>query len=479
MRLGQGAGMSVTDEQREKRSVAQTSLLAAMVPLAMTLGAGLLTGSLALLAEAAHLGMDIVATLLTLLAVRLADRPPDRDHPYGHGKIESLSAFFEAGLLLLAAVWIIYEAIQRLFFQHVEVEPNVWAFLVIVVSIVVDYGRSRALGRAAAKYGSPALEADAAHFRTHLWSSGVVLLGLGVIQVGRVTGQSGPWERADAAAAIIVALVTTWVGGTLAKQTVDALLDRAPEDVAHRLAEAAAGVPGVLECRRVRLRRAGSKYFADVIIAVPRTTTLAEAHDVSEATEEAVRGLLPRADVVVHVDPAVSRAETAAEQVQFVASQRGLHAHHVRVRQVEEQFEVDLHLEVDPRLPLGRAHAVADDLEHAIGQENPAIRVVQTHLEGQGHTAEPRREVTDDRADLVARVTALAERFAGAGGCHEVRVYQQSGAQATAPDLVLHCSFPEDLPIAEVHERSGQIERALRAELGSLGSVLVHAEPRG
>src|SRR5215467_7162004 len=169
----------------EKRSVAANSVFAAIAITALKIVVGITTGSLGILSEAAHSGLDLVAAVITLLSVRVSDKPADADHQYGHGKVENFSAFIETGLLLLTCVWIVSEAIKRLFFHHVEIEPSIWAFVVMFTSIAVDVWRSKALARIAEKYDSQALEADALHFSTDVWSSSVVILGLVFVLLGR------------------------------------------------------------------------------------------------------------------------------------------------------------------------------------------------------------------------------------------------------------------------------------------------------
>src|SRR5437899_4169161 len=210
----------------EKRAVAGNSVLAAIAITALKIIVGVTTGSLGILSEAAHSGLDLIAAIITFFSVRVSDKPADADHQYGHGKVENFSAFIETGLLLLTCVWIIYEAVKRLFFRHVEIEPGITAFVVMFISMAVDFWRSRALGRIAAKYDSQALEADALHFSTDIWSSGVVVVGLALVWAGR--SYHVEWLRqADPIAALFVAAVVVSVSWRLARRTVDALLDAA------------------------------------------------------------------------------------------------------------------------------------------------------------------------------------------------------------------------------------------------------------
>src|SRR5450432_3314160 len=246
----------------EKRAVAGNSVLAALAITGLKVFVGFTTGSLGKLSEAAHSALDLIAAIVTLLSVRVSDKPADAQHQYGHGKVENFSAFIETGLLLLTCVWIVYEAVKRLFFHHVDIEPGIAAFLVMFFSMIVDWWRSRALGKIATKYDSQALEADALHFSTDIWSSGVVVLGLGLVLVGRsALGQSLgiAWLRdADPVAALFVAGVVVYVSSRLARKTVDALLDAAPTGVRSNIIAAVGKVEGLLEVDRVRIRRAGN-----------------------------------------------------------------------------------------------------------------------------------------------------------------------------------------------------------------------------
>src|SRR5271168_5566639 len=185
--MSEGQAISSSNSMRaEKRAVAGNSVLAAVVITTLKIVVGFTTGSLGILSEAAHSALDLIASLITFFSVGVSDKPADADHQYGHGKVENFSAFVETGLLLLTCAWVVYEAIVRLFYRHVEVEPSIWAFTVMLVSMAVDWWCSRALGRIATKYESQALEADALHFSTDIWSSGVVVLGLVLILLGRL-----------------------------------------------------------------------------------------------------------------------------------------------------------------------------------------------------------------------------------------------------------------------------------------------------
>ena len=264
---------------------------------------GLLTGSLGILSEAAHSGLDLAAALVTVLAVKASARPADADHPYGHGKVENLSALFETLLLLLTCGWIIKEAVARLFLREVRVEVNGWAFGVIVLSILVDLGRSRALMATAKKHRSQALEADALHFSTDVWSSGVVLLGLVLVLLARKL-QMPLLARADAVAALGVAGIVVLVSLRLGRKTVADLLDAIPPDLVQAARERVLAVPGVEAVPRIRMRRIGGEWFSDVIIRVDPGLTMEQAHAVADTVEQSLGELMPGGDVVVHSEPA-------------------------------------------------------------------------------------------------------------------------------------------------------------------------------
>ena len=280
---------------QEKRWAALTSLVAAVGLTAFKIVVGVLTGSLGILAEAAHSGLDLVAALMTYFAIRISDRPPDRTHLYGHGKIENLSALFETLLLLATCVWIVREAVHRLVSHHAEIEITFWSFAVMLVSIAVDASRSRVLSAAARKHNSQALEADALHFQTDIWSSAVVIIGLLATKFG--------FAAADAFAALGVSVVVVWVSVQLGRRTVDALLDSAPAGLEERIVRIVESVPGVRNCHNLRFRYSGPVLFIDLHVLVDGEQTLAQAHLLTESIETAIQEIAPRADITVHPEP--------------------------------------------------------------------------------------------------------------------------------------------------------------------------------
>lgn len=292
------------DGNKEKMSAAIQSVVASGALTVFKLVIGLLTNSLGILAEAAHSGLDLVAAGMTSIAVHYSAQSPDREHPYGHGKVENLSALFETLLLVGTAIWIIIEAVQRLFFHPEVVKGSIWSFIVMGTSIVIDVNRSRMLYRAAKKFNSQALEADALHFRTDIWSSAVVLVGLVGIKVAEFVPGLDWLVQADAVAALGVAIIVLFVSGELGISSIQALLDKAPEGIAEKITTRVGELPGISDCHQVRVRPSGPEWFVDVHIRLEDASLdLVQIHDFCDQVEDIVREELRGADVTVHVEP--------------------------------------------------------------------------------------------------------------------------------------------------------------------------------
>jgi cation diffusion facilitator family transporter len=282
----------------EKKQVALTSVGAAFFLTGSKVAVGLLTGSLGILSEALHSLIDLVAAVITYFSVRLSDEPADSDHQYGHGKIENVSALVQTVLLLVTCVWIIYEAVHRLRTGKMEIEVNVWSYLVIIISIIVDYSRSRALKKTAIKYNSQALEADALHFSTDIWSSAVVLLGLICVQFG--------WFAADSIAALLVAVIVLIVSYQLGKRSIDVLLDKAPKEFkeyAETIETIAKETPEIGSVHDIKIRNAGPQIFVELTVHLPPSLTIEEAHKISHELEKKIHEKIPRCKIHLHEEP--------------------------------------------------------------------------------------------------------------------------------------------------------------------------------
>jgi cation diffusion facilitator family transporter len=455
----------------EKRNVASNSVIAAIAITGLKIVVGITTGSLGILSEALHSGLDLVAAVITLLSVRVSDKPADADHQYGHGKFENFSAFIETGLLLLTCFYIVYEAIKRLFFHHVEIEPSIAAFAVMFISIAVDYWRSRALGKIAEKYDSQALQADALHFSTDIWSSAVVVVGLTVVLAGRKLGI--PWlVDADPISALFVAGVVMFVSTRLARKTIDALLDTAPMGARSNIIASLGKIDGLLEVDRVRIRRAGNRYFADVSVGLARNVTFQRSGQVADEVTQAVQGVLPNTDVVVHSIPRAASAENVFDRVRAVATRHNLNVHDVSIQDLDGRLHVEQHLELDEQLPLKEAHDRASELESEIRQEIPEIASILTHIESEPATIEPGEQLQQD-ARLEERLKTVAREFPEILDVHDLEVKRVRDHVYVS----CHCTFPDELPLSRVHDVSTALEIRFKQQAPELFRVLIHPEP--
>jgi cation diffusion facilitator family transporter len=450
-----------------KQNVALSSI-AASAGLTVAKGlVGLATGSLAILSEAAHSLLDLAATLMTYFAVRVSDKPADKEHHYGHGKIESVSALAETALLFLLSGAVVWEASQRLAGDRHHVGATPWSFAVIIGSILVDFFRARMLYRVAAETSSEALEADALHFGSDMWSSAAVLVGLGAVALG--------YDWADAAAAVVVALFICIAGWRLGRRTIDTLTDTAPAGAAERIITIVTRIAGVVSVERVRVRQVGAVLFLDLTVAVSRTLPLDRVTALKNRIEEAVRAEFPKVELTVNTEPRALDEETVLERVMVIARNRSLAVHHVTVHAIGSHLSISLDLEVDGAMPLGIAHDIASSLEEAVREEvGPSVEV-ETHIEPlqadsqSGLDAPPERiaEVRDALTDITAGIGSVGE-------VHDIRVRRSDGAEI----VNFHCLVDPMLSVAEVHEKVDAVERALRRRFPSIKRVISHAEPQ-
>lgn len=454
------------DTGNEKQHIARNSVFAAVFITLLKLVVGLETNSLGLLSEAAHSGLDFLAALMTYFAVRLSERPPDREHTYGHGKIENLSAFGETMLLIVTCGWIIYEGIERLLYRESHVESSIWSFVVIIIAIGVDISRSRALGRVAKKYNSQALEADALHFSSDVWSSLVVLSGLVFVAFGYV------WV--DAVAAILVALLVLFVSYRLGKRTIDALMDRVPEGLYEQVLETLRQVKGVEEVRSIRLRPSGAKVFVDTTIAVRRTTPFQEAHAIMDNIERAIHGRHKEIDIVVHAEPAESNDETIADKIRLIVSRNGLHApHNLEVHYIDGQYHVAFDVEYGEGMSFVEAHALTDRIEQEIRRELPSVEHLTIHMEEDQPGQSAVAGLLDDDERLQHAVKKLVSADRNVVECTDVRLLRLGERF----NLAVDCTIERERTLEEVHRIVSRLETKLYDRFPRLRRVVIHAEP--
>jgi cation diffusion facilitator family transporter len=453
--------------QDQKERVALGSIAASGALTAGKAVVGISTGSLAILSEAAHSLIDFGATVMTYFAVRISGKPADEEHHYGHGKVESVSALAETALLFVLSGVVIWEALNRLIGGHAHaVEATIAAFAIILISIAVDFVRARMLYRVASETASEALEADALHFGSDMWSSVAVLIGLGGVALGL--------QWADSAAAIVVAVFVCLAGWRLARRTIDTLTDTAPPGAAEKLRNIAAHVRGVVAVERVRARPVGDKLFVELGVAVSRMLPLDRVTMVRDGIVRAIRSEMPNAEVSVTTEPRALDTESVLERVMVIARNQALAVHHVIVHAIGGKLAVSLDLEVDHELSLAKAHEIASGLEEALRDELGPDVEVETHIEPLQPHSLPGRDATPERIAEIR--TALAQIAAGAGlvgEIHDVRVRESADGEI----VNFHCRVDPSLTVQTVHEKVDNVERTLRARFPPIKRVIGHAEP--
>lgn len=455
------------DAAAVKTRAALGSVVASAGLAAAKFAAALFTGSLALLSEAIHSLIDVGSTVMTFFAVRIADRPADEDHHYGHTKVESIAALIETMLLFVASAWIVSEGIDRLRSGDHAAEFHWIAVAVLVAAIGIDWVRARGLARLAEEHRSQALESGALHFAADMASSLVVLAGLGLVYLG--------YGAADAIAAIVVAVMIAVAALRLAKRTIDTLTDAAPAGLADDVRRALDGVPGVVAVERVRVRPAGSVYFADVEIAVGRTRPAEEIVDIKRRAVEAVKASVAHVEVNLAAQPVVVDDDTALASVLHVARARGALVHHVTVQDVRGRRVVTFDLEVDGRATLEEAHRAATDLEDAIALELGGPIEVDAHIEPlQSH----RLAGIDAEPAEVDRIRARLEALAANGRIREIHAVRVRWTE-DGPVVFFHGRLPADLAVGEAHAEIDRLERALRQAEPGVARAVGHAEPIG
>ena len=459
-----------------KRRVALQSMLAAAAMTVLKLAAGLFSGSLGVLSDAAHSGLDLAGAALTFFSVQVSDKPADSGHTYGHAKFENLSAFVEAGLMAVSCAWIIWEAMQRIFRHEAAVRHSLWPVLVLLVSIGVDWWRSQQLSAVAKRYKSTALAADAFHFASDIWSTLAVLGGLALSWIG--SSLHIAWlGYADPVAAMLVSLLILRLTWKLTRETSEVLLDAAPADVQWKILREVSGVDGVLAVEQARVRRAGSATFADLTVALPRTFTFEHTNELVRATTDAVQRIVPDADVVVHTVPRQSSAESIFDRVRAVAARNNVSVHEVSVQVVDGKLRVEQHVELDEAMTLAAAHNFVTAMEGEILREVPEVKTVLTHIESEPATIERAqllgKQSESNQARIERSLRAAAHEFPEILDVHEVLV----GRAGEHIQLSCHCTLPDALTMHRVHDVITGLEDRLKQECPEVSKVLIHPEP--
>lgn len=456
----------------EKRRVARQSMLAAAAMTLLKLAAGLASGSLGVLSDAAHSGLDLACSALTYFSVQVSDRPADEDHTYGHGKVENLSALSETALMAVSCAWIVWIAMERIFYRAVEVRYAEWPALVLAASIGVDLWRSRRLRAVALRTGSPALATDAFHFGSDIWATLAVLAGLAATWMGERLGIG--WLRyADPLAALVVSVMILRMTVRLGHEAVDALMDEIPAETRRRLVREVEQVPGVMAVEQARVRRAGGGYFADLTLALLRRSTFEHTEELVQAATEAARRALPKADVLIHTVPREARAESIFDRVRAVAARNNVSVHELSVQSHHGRLRVVQHLELDENMPLRAAHEFVTAMEAEILRAAPEIDSVLTHIESEPATIEQPDETVEEDRRIEQAMRNAAGQLPEIADVHEIKV----GRAGEHISLTCHCSLPDDLPMGRVHQVITELEDRFKLECPEVQRVTIHPEP--
>ena len=446
-----------------QRRTALVSVVAAVVLVAIKLATGLATHSLGLVSEAIHSGTDLVAALLTFFAVGVAARPADAAHTYGHGKAEHLSALAEAGILVVASLFVAWRAIMQLTGNSTTHVNAAWyALAVVALVLVIDASRAVVSWRAAQQFESAALKSNALHFASDLLGSAAVLVGLLLVR--------GGYANADAVAALFVGVLVLLAAARLMRANVDVLMDRVPVAAEAAARAAIAAIHPPVELRRLRMREAGGRQFADVVIGVEPGAAVGQGHAAADRVEEAVQEALPHSDVVVHVEPHEVGGLRERAQAAALSVPRVREVHNISVLESEGNTEVSLHLKLPGQLSLEEAHEIAEEVEQAICKAVPEVASVQTHLEPLAEDAQATTaENVDDTRSVVRRIV----RSVLGTEPRELRFLQ------TNEGLVafLTLGLDPDASLAEAHQRATEVKVRIRDERPEIADVIVHTEP--
>jgi cation diffusion facilitator family transporter len=455
----------IAESTREKKAVALYSIGASIFMIAGKGIIGLITGSLALLTDALHSFLDLTASTITFFAVRISDKPADREHHFGHGKVESLAALAEVLMLFLTCGLIIHEALDRLMTGASPVQLNIWAYIIVIVCIGIDISRVRALKRVAQKHSSQALAADALNFSTDILSSLVVLIGLGAVQLGI------PW--ADAVAAIGVAIFIMTATIRMGKQAIDVLLDRAPTDIEPVIKQVVGEFPEILKISALRVRSDGKMNFGALNLDVDRSLSFSRANALKEKLQRRLKEKIPMADITLTFSPVSRDSELIAESIRFVVSSFNLPLHHLIINQTRDGYFASMHVEMSGDITLDEAHDRSEEIKATLCKSIPELRKVIIHTQpyedeiGSGLPSE-------DDADRIAReVEKLVESFPGVEDCHNIVITPYRNGLALSADIRLD----GHLPLEKTHLTAKHFEEKLRSEISELVSVTLHLEP--
>ena len=452
--------------EQEKKTVAQNSVLAAVFITTLKFIVAIFTGSLGILSEAFHSAFDLIAATITLLAVKFSSRPADKSHNYGHGKIENISALVETLLLLATSFWIIFEAIKKILGENYNFQNSIWGFVVITISIIVDYNRSKKLSIVAKKHNSQALEADALHFSTDMFSSAAVLVGLFFAYFG--------FPIADAIAAIIVSVIILKMSIELGKKSIDDLMDRAPVGVEEDVLKIAENISGILKVANIRARNAWPRLFIDVTVEIARTIPFEVADSIVHNLEVEIHKKYPEADVMLHPEPVSTKNETLEEKIKLIFSRYNYTAHDIQIFKIKKQFHVDLSIEFEKNINFNNAHNEIDNIENEILNIYPEIKNIVVHIEDSRSKAIKSVEVKNSSQKFIVEVLKFLKKKTSVENCEIISALKVKGKY----HFSIKCFANKNFSIEKIHLISTQIEREVLSKFSKCDSINIHIEPK-
>jgi len=455
------------EQVNKKEKVALSSVLAAILLTSIKLIVGIMTNSLGILSEALHSGIDLIAAGTTYFAVKKADKPPDQDHMYGHGKVENLSSLVETMLLFVTCIWIVYEALSRLLLKESHVELGISALIIMVLSIIIDFSRSRALMRTAKEFNSQALEADAIHFSTDLISSVVVIIGIIPTMLG--------FGVFDSFAALGVAAVTCIIAYRIGKRSVNSLLDRAPVGIKEKIHAAASKVDGVRKVGQMRVRESGPRAFIDITVFIDKVLSLEQAHRVTDQLTVRLHHVVPGSDVVVHAEPYLLATAPLVEKIRSEATgfPEIKNIHNIHISEIDKMLHVDFHLEFEGDLPLSKAHDVATALESKIKTLDPSISGASSHFEPVDDTTKAGKDDHAAEQRLAHSIEELVKDY------QEIKYRRVDVVRIDGRYRVsLCCAFIKQTTVYDSHMNASRIESAIKLKHPEVESVSIHQEPQ-
>ncbi len=462
----------VMDADTKKTLAAVSSVVWSGLLTAMKFVVGIMTGSLGILSEALHSALDLLAALGTLFAVKVAARPADDDHPYGHGKIENLTALGETLLLLATAAWVIWEAAKRLLSDDpnaLHIEISLWAFAVVIISLIVDINRAAMLKRVAKETKSAALEADAAHFATDIWSSAAVLLGITGAALSNMVEENSwlHWLliRADVFASLIVALLILHICKGLGMQSINNLMDKENRQTAATLRQALSESMPFYPVGRMRVREVGNKAYVEMTVSVPKDLHIDTAHEIADAIELLVANILPEAETIIHMQPSELKATTPEMLVRQIALTHRFGVHGLVMLHSEQGFIIFVDLELPGKASLNSWHIAIQAFRNEVRRKLNADRVI-VHAEPDVRTLPlSKEEIPDDWNEQVQH----AMMAFGAPLPTDIKLYTQ-GSQRLC---IVTIPPEQSLTVADSHQRLSLLTKKLTAALPHVARIIV------